>query len=62
MARVRMSYVPYVRCGVCELNVQKNPPLCRYSIATGVCWTEPGTMNVPGVHKSELIKKTFQLW
>jgi hypothetical protein len=24
------------------------------------CWTEPGTMNVPGVHKSELIKKTFQ--
>jgi hypothetical protein len=32
----------------------------RYSITTGVCWTEPGTMNVPGVHKTELIKKTFQ--
>jgi hypothetical protein len=32
----------------------------RYSITTGVCWTEPGPMNVPGVHKSELIKKTFQ--
>jgi hypothetical protein len=32
----------------------------RYSITTGVCWREPGTMNVPGVHKSELIKKTFQ--
>jgi hypothetical protein len=24
------------------------------------CWTEPGIMNVPGVHKTELIKKTFQ--
>jgi hypothetical protein len=33
----------------------------RYSITTGVCWTEPGTMNVPEVHKTELIKKTFQL-
>jgi hypothetical protein len=32
----------------------------RYSITTGVCWTEPGTTNVPGVHKTELIKKTFQ--
>jgi hypothetical protein len=26
------------------------------------CWTEPGTMNVPRVHKSKVIKKTFQLW
>jgi hypothetical protein len=33
----------------------------RYSmITTGVCWTGPGTMNVPGVHKTELIKKTFE--
>jgi hypothetical protein len=32
----------------------------RYKGKGEHCWTEPGTMNVPGVHKSELIKKTFQ--